>query len=175
MASNPDNTNDELLQFFSNSSSLPDLQPEETDRLFRKAKVEFYNHKEYKWIFENCQKYVKDHLLSPVQFINSLEHLFNSYFQSKTDQGQKGAFDLIHRLKKSSRFTSTNIPSHKITLQGDKNVIDFLEEMKGIQRTYLNINQKTMIKFLFDHFETGYTFKTLERKYKDQLLNPEQD
>lgn len=141
---------------------------DEGQELFQTVQEKFFfGEKSNYWKIKPCKLFIDFYSIAPKQFITFLEALFKyRHPYAISDNGRKGAFMFIKKLKISKSFGFNFTKQFKVRKE-DRN--DFLRDMKVIKQKYnLGKSQEDWIRLIFNEVDTGYSYNTLRKTYIDK-------
>jgi len=152
------------LNYYKNSKTHELSNTRDIEELYKEIKEELYNFNTYKWSLKSVIYYIQLNEIDSKDFIEFIKHVFNIYFSRISKKGKKGAFIFIETLENSKKLISSGI-----NLKKEKEVLEFLREMKSIKNNYLDISVDSFIKFIDENFNTGFKSTYLRNIYFQQL------
>ena len=160
----------DFLTLLPNSKQIPLIPKNKTQKYYQEIRDSIYNTHQSKWSLGKSLLYINNNKIDPGKFIDSLERLFNMYYKHpERSKGKKTAFKFVETLKKSKKLTSFNYNFEGFKLNPEFEISEFIHMMTEIHG-YIDkdISHNLWIKFIFENFQTGYTYYSLRRRYFDK-------
>ena len=122
----------------------------------------FFNFNTYMWLPSKYKDFVRKNNLNSSDCYKVLSNLNISNQLLK----QKGYSKFLEKIEKYNQTAQTD---HKIKVSIDKNM-DFLKDLEKVKKKYLSISKTDFIAFISRNFDTGYSERTLYRKYFEKEM-----